>query len=390
MSNACYPVDPITLRLSGVDWTFWKNAEMSRQIDAVAGSFSIGLADKWEQGAQALPIAGGMECEVLIGSDPFIKGYIDKVSPSFSATDHAIGITGRDASGDLVDCSAVHKPGHWLNRNALQLCTVLAQPFGISVTAEGDIGAPFPSFKLEQGETAFEAMDRALKQRELLACPDGSGGIILLKAGTRKSAVALVQGKNILQASADYDMTDRFSDYIVQGQQPGNDTVYGEAAAAVHGEAQDAAVTRYRPFIVRAEGNVNSASAKQRADWECIVRAARSVTVSVTVQGFRQYGPQGGPLWMENALTGVDIPFLRISQDLVISKVTFKRDAAGGSLTVLDLKDPKAFTPEPKKQTSGGGSGGPKEYRIEAEKDLQTQAAQNAAAAQVQVKEGVQ
>lgn len=387
--SSTYPIDPVTLRINGVDWSYWKSVEITRQMDAIAGAFTIALADKWVNGAQAMPIAAGMECEVLIGKDPVIKGYIDKSSPSFSAQDHGISITGRDKSADLVDCSAVHKPGHWLNQNALQLASVLAAPFGVSVTAEGDIGAPFASFKLEQGETVFEAMDRALKQRELLACPDGAGGLVLLKVGARENDTALVQGENILSASADFDMTDRFSDYLVQGQQPGSDDVYGLAACAVHAENKDPAVIRYRPLIIRAESNVDSASTKQRAAWECTVRAARSVSVSVTVQGFRQgkVGASGGPLWQINALTDVDIPFLRISQQLVTSKVTFRRDAGSGSTTILELKDPASFTPEPKKQDSGTATSA-KDAPIEAEKDLQTRFAEDAAQQQTQIKEG--
>lgn len=386
--SSSYPIDPVTLRINGVDWSYWKSVEITRQMDAIAGAFSISLADKWVNGASALPIAAGMECEVLIGKDPVIKGHIDKSSPSFSAQDHGISISGRDKSADVVDCSAVHTPGHWLNQTALQLVSVLTAPFGVPVTAEGDIGAPFSSFKLEQGETAFEAMDRALKQRELLACPDGVGGLVLLKVGARENSTALVQGENILSASADFDLTDRFSQYMVQGQQPGNDDVYGLAACAVHAENRDPAVTRFRPLIVRAESNVDSASAKQRAAWESTVRAARSVTVSVTVQGFRQgrVGATDGPLWQINALTDVDIPFLRIAQRLVVSKVTFHRDAGAGSTTVLELKDPKVFTPEPKKQDSAASSA--KDAPIEAEKDLQTRSAEDAAKQQNQIKEG--
>lgn len=389
MSDGQYPIDPITLRINGVDWSYWKSVEITRQMDAIAGAFSISLADKWVNGAQAMPIAAGMECEVLIGQDPVIKGYIDKSTPSFSAQDHGIGITGRDKSADLVDCSAVHKPGHWLNQDALQLCTLLAAPFAVNVTAEGDVGAPFPSFKLEQGETAFEAMDRALKQRELLACPDGAGGLVLLKVGARENGAALVQGENILSASAGFDMTDRFSDYLVQGQQTGNDEVYGLAACAVHAENRDPAVLRYRPLLVRAETNVNPASAKQRAAWECTVRAARAVTVSVTVQGFRQggVGSASGPLWQINALTDVDIPFLRLSQQLIASKVTFRRDASSGSTTTLELKDPASFIPEPKQQGSGASTSA-RDAPIEAEKDLQTRFAEDAAKQQQQIKEG--
>lgn len=358
-------VDPITLRIDGVDWQWWTSMEVSRQMDAIAGSFSISLADRWVNGAQALPIAAGMACEVLIGDDRVITGHIDTVSPSFTASDHTIQISGRDRSADLVDCSAVHSPGHWLNQNVLQLATILAAPYGVSVTAEGDIGAPIPSFKLEQGETAYEALDRALKQRELLACPNGSGGLVLLKSGSLTNTTALIQGENILSAGADYDMTDRYSRYLVQGQRPGSDDAYGLAVSAVHAETRDAAVLRYRPLIVRAESNVDSASAGQRAAWESTVRAARAVTVTVTVQGFRQ--GQGGPLWRINAMTDVDIPYLRLAQRLVVSKVTYRRDASSGSITTLELKDPAAFTPEPKKRQTGVGA-----YTIEKEKELQT------------------
>lgn len=278
-----YPVDPITLRIDGVDWTYWQSVEVSRQVDAIAGAFSLQLVDRWVNGAEALPIAAGVECEVLIGDEPLITGYIDKVTHTVNATAHGVSVTGRDKTADLVDCVALHKPGQWLYQTAQQLAGELAQPFGVQVSTEGDVGAPFPSFKLEQGETAFEALDRALKMRELLACPDGKGGLTLLKVGTRQSQAALVQGQNVLDATASFDMTDRFSDYIVQGQRPGSDTAWGLEACAVHGEYQDSAVKRYRPYMVRAEGNVDSAAARQRAAWECSVRAARAVTVTVTV-----------------------------------------------------------------------------------------------------------
>jgi prophage tail gpP-like protein len=396
LADPQYPIDPITLRVGGVDWSYWKSVEIVRQMDAVAGAFSLALADKWVPGAQsartssqsALPIAAGQECELLIGRDPVIKGYIDKVTPSFSASDHGITVSGRDASADLVDCSAVHKPGQWTNINCLDLVRTLAKPFGVQVTAQGEIGAPFPVFKLEQGEKAFEALDRALKQRELLACPDGRGGIVLLKIGSGTHALSLRQGENILSASADYDLTDRFSDYLVQAQKPGNDKEWGLAACAVHAAAKDADVKRHRPLIIRAENSADSAGAQQRAAWEKTVRAGRSVSISVTVQGFRQGRPGdvGAALWQVNAMTEVDIPFLRISQRLLCGKVVFKRDLSSGSTTTLELKDPAAFKPEPKKRKDKSGTA--KDFNIEEGKSLQYWKDEQAAARQREIRRG--
>ena len=363
--------DDITLRIDGVDWTYWTSVQVTRQMDAIAGTFSLALADKWIGGAQALPIAAGMACQILIGGEQVIDGYIDQVRPSFSATAHGISVTGRDRSADLVDCAAIHSPGQWLNCTVLQLAQALASPFGVNVTAEGDVGAPIASFKLEEGETAFEALDRALRQRELMACPDGKGGIVLLKAGAGTASGSLRQGENILSAEGQFDMADRFSDYIVKGQK------------------RDQAVQRYRPMLIRAEQSGDSSNAHQRAAWECSVRAARAVTVTATVQGFRQQGvgrEQSGPLWQLNQMADVDLPYLRISQRLLVAGVEFRRDATSGSTTRLTLRDPAAFKPEPKKEEKGGSGSGGGDAKMEKEVDLQTRMAQDAAARQKAIK----
>lgn len=378
-------IDPITLQLDGINYTYWDSCQVTRQIDAIAGAFSLTLADKWADGgtARALEIVAGMSCKVIIGDDVVIDGYIDKATPQFGPTEHGISVSGRDKTGDMVDCAAIHKPGQWSNLTVVQLAEILAKPFGIKVRAEGDVGAPIDKFKLEQGEKAFDALDRALKQREILAYPDNEGGLILAKVGASTAAGELLQGYNILRASLDSDLTDRFSDYIVQGQQPGNDERYGLAACAVTAETKDPAITRYRPLIVRPDKQGDVANAKQRAAWECSVRKARSVTVNVTVQGFRQEGfgdDQSGDLWQINQLVDCSIPYLRIEQKLLVAQLVFDRSLSNGSTTQLTLRDPAAFQPEPKasESKSAGAKSGNAPVKIERDQDIQTRMANEA------------
>lgn len=385
-----YPIDPVKLCIDGTEWTYWTGVTVTRQVDAIAGAFDLELVERWgdaQQGMGMLPLAAGLPCTVHIGNDQVISGFIDKISPQFAASAHGIRVSGRDAGADLVDCSAVNRPGQWKGLNAAQLAAELARPFNVPVTAEGDVGAPFETWKLEPGEKAFDCLDRALKQRELFACPDGKGGIVILKIGSRENGGRLEQGVNVLSASLDADMTQRFSEYIVQGQQPGKDDRFGLAACAVTAECRDAAVRRYRPMIIKAENSVDAAGARQHAAWECSVRAGRAVTVRVTVQGFRQNGvglEQSGPLWQINAMTDVKLPYLRLEQRLLASKVTFRRSLSGGSTTELELRDPAAFKPEPKqaKASGSGGKGGSWDnLNVAAEKDIQTRMADDAAAA---------
>lgn len=351
----------VTLRIEGVDWKGWTSCQITRSVDAIAGGFALGLTDRWEPGQRAMPLAAGMRCELLssCGSGaptPLISGFIDKTGFSLSAASHSVTAEGRDASGDLVDCAAVHSPGQWLRLDAAQLAAILGRPFGVAVSVAAGVnpGGVFPSFKVEPGESAFDALARALKQRELLCLPDGRGGLVLTKIAQEKASTALIQGVNILSASATFDLGERYSDYIVQGQRQGSDAAYA-AACSVRGETRDEGVTRYRPCVLRAEQQGDAASMRKRAVWEKTLRAAKSTAVTLTVQGWRQ---DNGALWPLGGLVDCELPWLGIAQELCITRLVLGRDARSGTTARLELKDPDAFQPEPDAPGGKNGAGG--------------------------------
>jgi len=358
------PSELVSLNIGGIAWKGWEEVALTRAVDAVSGSFEVSLADRWGDDAQALPIAASMPVSiqtVASGSpsaqpDELIRGYIDTVKPSFGATDHKISISGRDASADLVDCAAVHKPGEWKGLSCSRLAEILAAPFGVGVRCLGNEGAAIPVHKIEPGETAWECLERALRQRELLAMPDAKGGILLVSIGAGRATTALIQGQNILSASADYDAKGRFSEYRVLAQNKGSDTESGQSVAAVRGISRDETVGRYRPKVITGEAPKNPATAQRRADWENSVCAGRSSSVEVTVQGWRQ---ADGSLWPLNAMCRVTIPYLFIDQDLMIGKVTHKL-GSGGTTTSLTLRSPLAYAQEFEKHLKAdkGGKGG--------------------------------
>lgn len=335
----------VSLRVGGRIWTGWTSMTVTRALDALCGSFELTLFDRWDGSAETWPLAPGLAVSLSLDGETVLSGYIDETKPSYSKDRHEISVSGRDAACDLVDCSAVHSPGEWSGVGLARLAQILAQPFGLRVRCEAATGAPFAVFKLQQGETAWEALERACRLRGVLAVSDGLGGIVLTSIGSA-TAAALEQGVNVLEASATASLKDRFSRYIVNGQQQGGDLLSGAAAAAVRAEASDPSVPRYRPMVVTAEGQASASTAAQRARWEATVRAARATTLDVTVQGWRQY--EGGPLWTVNALAPVRIPYLLTDRELLISRAEFSISEAG-TLTRLSLTRPDAFQPEPGK-----------------------------------------
>ncbi|MDL2226542.1 hypothetical protein LJB86_02665 [Deltaproteobacteria bacterium OttesenSCG-928-M10] len=360
--------EKVILRIGGVNWEGWESVEVSRQVDAAAGSFSLGLADKWRAQQMAPAIAAGMACEVSSGGGSLISGYIDNLTINFSPGAHGLTVSGRDKTADLVDCSAVHEPGFFQKQTVEQLANTFAGPFNVSVKLEEDPGQPIEIFKIEEGETAFMALDRAARLRGLLPTPDGRGGLSLGRPGKKRSSTALRQGENVKEGSVTYDVSDRHSDYICKGQKRGTDDDYGENCCCVKGEGKDESIDRYRPLIVRPETQVNEEDAEQRAKWEASTRAARGVTAQVTVQGWRQ---DGGQLWEPGLLVNCDLPFLHLSRDLMIAKVTFSLSMGEGTVTKLDLKDPKAFDKDPPKKSGkgGGGKGGAGKGHVELQQE---------------------
>lgn len=179
--------------------------------------------------------------------------------------------------------------------------------------------------------------------RGVLPISDGQGGLVLTNPGQTRCSTALVQGQNVLAASLSNSIEDRFSEYIVRGSQPSSDYISAEQASAVEARARDEAIKTYRPLIIIAECSVDIATARKRAQWEATVRAARAVSVTVTVQGWRQ---GNGDLWPVNALVSVDLPWLRISGEMLITELTYSLDESG-TRTEMTLRRKDAFLPEP-------------------------------------------
>jgi prophage tail gpP-like protein len=342
-------MDEFELLVGGMVYAGWTSIGVTRAMDASAGAFTVTLAERWYEGqsprlTEPWPILPGDECEVKLGGVSLIKGYVDIFRPSFSSNSHTINIQGRDKTADLIDCSSVHNPDQWKNLDVLQFAQALAKPYGVKVRADVDVGPKFATLKLQQGETSFEAIERYAKQRKLLLMPDTGGDLLLTRAGTKRAAVSLVQGENILEASGSIDHTQRFSEYIVKAQASYSNDTDGDREAHLKGSVTDSGIERYRPMLIIAEAGGTGASVTERAAWEANTRIGKSAAASITVQGWRQQ--PGGALWEPNMLVPVRSSWLRMDGEMIIRQVTYER-GEGGTTAKLDIVSPQAFAPEP-------------------------------------------
>jgi prophage tail gpP-like protein len=328
----------LILKVNGKKYGGWQRVDIDRGMEQIAGTFSVELTERWHGHDQPWSIMPGNECAVLIDGAVVITGYVDEVNPHYDADGHGVTISGRDRTGDLVDCSAIHKGGEWTNATLQRIAADLCAPFGISVTVQASVGAAFPKFTIQQGEAVFEALDRAAKQRGVLLMSDGAGNLVLGRTGTGRVGTILAKGQNIEQGQGQFSHRDRHSQYIIKGQSPGSDySSSPEHHTQTRSTAVDSAVTRYRPLIVIADQGDGS-TYQDRAVWERNIRAGKGSRVTYTVTGWRH----NGGLWMPNQLVRVQDDWIGIDDELLICQVRLSLSESG-SQTTLDLCRKEAF-----------------------------------------------
>lgn len=345
----------LLLKTAGEVYGGWTSMRLSLGMDRCANGFQIEITELWSEGAKVRRILPWEACEVLLDGEVVLTGYVDELSVRHSGTVHTVSVRGRDKTADLVDCSVTGKVGQWRGLKIEQIARELAAPFGVQVLTDVDTGKPLLSFALQEGETAFEAIERAARMRGVLVMSTAAGELLLTRAGQQRIATRLVLGENILEGSVRYDVRDRFSVYVAKGQAPthyfdapgssaGTSATAAKSASQMRAQASDARVPRFRPLVLNAECPDLAVPLSRRVQWEANVRAARSVEAEIVVQGWKN----AGWLWKPNRLLTVLDPWLGIDDEMLISGVQYSLDEAG-SRTSLRLTYANAFTLLPTK-----------------------------------------
>jgi prophage tail gpP-like protein len=332
--------DKVTLSIGGEIYDGWTGVEIRRGLDTPVGSFTLSLAERAPGADRPFAFKAGAACEVRIGGETVITGWIDALNPSFSSDGHAISVSGRDKAADLVDCSAVHKPGSWRNTKLETIAAELAKPFGIKITAKASTAPPIKRFALQQGETVLEAIERLCRYRGLLAVSTVAGDIELVSPKAGEATERLAQGETILTAEGTHDVSERFSDYIIKGQSSGDDEASGKTVSQPKAESRDPAVKRHRPIIIIGEEQSDAGSLKKRASWEATVRAGRSQSATITVPGWRT---PAGTLRDRGVTVEVAAPWLFMEGAMLVTEVGLMLDQ-DGTRTEFTVAPPEAFS----------------------------------------------
>ena len=370
----------MTLSVGGMVLSRWTASQVDRNLRDIAGSFTLQYRDS---GREALafdpdldpmprfpPVLVGQTCSVAIDGTTVLTGSIDEVDPQWEGDHLSCSISGRDKTGDLVDCAASpNGPVEWRNITMLQFAQMICKPFGISVSADVDYGGTFPLFGIDADELALSAIEKAARQLALLVVSDGVGGLVLTRGGSTRAPAPLTRPGNIQGGGGKFNWAQRFSDYYVKGQTNrtvsrvgkmplllvGTDPTSGlsfpietstsattteSVSSIMTGHAIDPEVTRYRPNVRMVKTQSGAATVQQQAEWALRVAKGMAFALNYKVLDWRA-GPQNA-LWLPNALSRVTDGYLQLDKDMLISGLSYRYDETG-EFTMLEMAGPTAF-----------------------------------------------
>jgi prophage tail gpP-like protein len=324
----------------------WTAIRVTRGVERCPSDFDIEMTERFPGEAQAAIMQPGDPCMVLLGDDVVVTGYIDRVVPTITPDGHSVRVVGRGKCQDLVDCAAIWPGAQLTNLSALQIAQNLSAVYGISVTADVDVGGPIPQKNLIQGETPYELIERIARFRGLLVYELPDGNLFMTRAGDTRAASGFKQGVNIIAASIEYSMDGRYSEYVAYMQSV---DFYGDIGTGGNqlSTAYDAGVPRRRRMVLIAEaggGGLGIDICKQRAVWEANRRYGRAHKLTLTTDSWRD---SAGNLWEPNTVVPLDIPLLKLPDfNWVIGNVSYRRDDEG-TTAELEIMPDIAYLAEP-------------------------------------------
>lgn len=342
-------INKIVLIVDGIEYGTWKNIKVHQSLDQMAGAFAFVTSNKHSGDNREWKIKIGSNCKVQVDGQTIVDGYIDEILNRYDSEGHEIQFLGRDRTSDLVDCSFIdpdnEKKNEWKDSTLLDIIKDLCSPFGIDVIADAtasiDASVVIPVFNIESGTTVSENIRSLCNMAGLLPITSGNGDLTITRSGTNTTNDAIETGVNVKSFSGIYDNKNRYSKYVVKGQD--NPTPFLSKLLDItepSGEALDNVITRYRPLIVLPEKKVNVSEAEKRARWEASTRAGKSRVISYTVVGWTQ---TNGDAWPLNGVVHVKDKINNINQNYLISELTFSLDGETGTTTELTLKSQETY-----------------------------------------------
>ncbi len=350
------PSDDVSITIGAVTISGWTDVTIRCGIEIMPWTAELATTE-WQPDLDAdETIQEGAACQIKIGNDLVLTGYVITVDREVGTEDHIIRVLVASRSVDLVEGAAEFATYQMTNTNALALVKKVCASVGIAVYPVGLAGlTDIQQFSVILTETGYEVVERICRFAACLFYDRPDGNITLSGVGSGTASSGFVLGGNAERMRRRSSMAGRYADVtgIIQGQvilfsSPDEaDFVdqIDQLTRPLAAKATDPGVTRpWRHLLIPFEqGDAGYKVIQQRVRWEVARRYGRSQAIEVTCDSWRD---AAGALWKPNTVAQVKAKQLKFEGPLLIAELVFRRNEDGTHTDVV-LMPPEAFQSEP-------------------------------------------
>lgn len=342
----------VTITANGVTVGGWQSVRISRSVERMAADFDLSMTERFPGAVTDVTLPPQSSCEIRIGDDLVLSGFVDRLSIGLDARTHSLRVTGRSRTADLVDCSAYWQNMTLAATNIRDLAQKLAGLYGVDVVCNVAVGLlpTAPLVVINRGESVADLLERWGRFSGVMLFDDEQGRLVITRtnrSGRRAdggvAAGGFREGINVEAASVEFSADERFRDY--EWFETPVDFLRGIGSSSPRYALSDDGIERGRLKQAIAENmQPYEEILQQRARWEVNRRRARSAQVRVITDSWRD---AAGALWAVNTTAALELPTLKVTGvEWLVGEVTMTRDESGTHADLL-LMDADGFAPEP-------------------------------------------
>lgn len=268
--------------------------------------------------------------DVYFNNDLVFKGIIMPPSPKISPSAETITVQGYPVCGVLVDSCLPPSlfPAEYSGLDLKTIAETVCEPFGITVTVKGDVGAAFEKVDCELEDKVWEFLSKLAEQRGMYLTNTLDGNLLIYKPENEAVSATFKQGDApFISCVPEFDgqkmyshvtgYTKTSSENDSQTYTYENNLLIKRGVLRCYGKAIDDAEEG------TIEDSVKALAGKMFAD---------CVKYKLSVSGHRD---KNGKLYRENMAVSVLAPGAEIYKEtkFLADSVTLKRDDQGGETT---------------------------------------------------------
>ena len=210
----------LVLKTNGAAYSGFEAVHVHRSMLEISGGFALYI-DDFFQGVTNPKIKTKFPVTLEIAKTKILDGHFDDIWVNYGHSHNYLELTGRDKTGDLVDCPFDATPNEWKGQSVKTVIENLCKPFNITVTVDPsasiEAGKVLDSYSVDEGIPVADLIIPICRDSGILPLNYGDGKLTLTKSGSKKSRDKLTVGKNVEAGRVGATNSNRFSNYTVKG-----------------------------------------------------------------------------------------------------------------------------------------------------------------------------